>query len=659
MIPHCRTLGETCFLASIALTFPVAAQQTLDVETAVGLKQVSDISLSPADDVVAYTLSTPRTAGDEPGKPFSQLWTVTIETGESRLLTSESGNVSNPRWSPLGSTIAYLSKPEGDSASSYTQIHLLDPESREIRVLTDHPSSISSFEWSPDGRSIAFLAVDALDDEQQAAEDAGRDWIVVGETERMKRPWRVDVETGDTQRLIDTAHHVSRLVWVPDSSYLIMQASTSPRADDEMMYSKLMRLNTDDGEMVELCETQGKLGPMAVSPDRRHLAYQGSKNLNDPLPQDIMVVPIGGSQPIHLTDDLQLSVEHVAWMDAQNVLALTTKSTQTIFSQFSLRTGQRQDFPTTRAVVSQFEQFAMTPGKYVAIASGVDHPDEVFVGDLSGSMQRLTNHNPILDTLTLARTETVNWRAKDGWLIQGVLTYPVGHQDDVAYPLVVNPHGGPEGVSLHKFNVLPQLLAAHGFVVLEPNYRGSGGRGVSFSKGDHNDLGGKEFDDIIYGMAALENRGLIDRARIGIGGWSYGGYLSAMGATHQSSYFRAAVMGAGISNWISFAGTTDIPHEMQLVHWNQWWNDDVEMQWSRSPLSAINKARTPTLILHGMDDERVHPGQALEMHQALKDKGVPTQLVLYPRSGHGVSERAHRIDLYERQIAWFEKYLKN
>ena len=181
---------------------------------------------------------------------------------------------------------------------------------------------------------------------------------------------------------------------------------------------------------------------------------------------------------------------------------------------------------------------------------------------------------------------------------------------------------------------------------------------MAFSKGDQNDLGGMEFLDILSGIDDLISRGIVDPDRLGMGGWSYGGYMSALAATHFSDRFNAAVMGAGISNWISFMGATDIPQENALVHWNFQVYEDYATCWERSPLAMIDKARTPTLILHSAGDKRVPTGQAWEMYRALKTNGVPTQLVLYPRGGHGVGERAHRHDLFTRELEWFDKYLK-
>jgi dipeptidyl aminopeptidase/acylaminoacyl peptidase len=191
-----------------------------------------------------------------------------------------------------------------------------------------------------------------------------------------------------------------------------------------------------------------------------------------------------------------------------------------------------------------------------------------------------------------------------------------------------------------------------------PNYRGSGGRGVAFSKGDHRDLGGKEFLDVIAGIDHLAEQGLIDPERVGISGTSYGGYFSALAATKYSHRFKAAIPYAGISNWVSFTGTTDIPYEMSIVHWDTWWFEDPGLAWDRSPLAHVNDSQTATLVGHGMADERVHPGQSIELYTALRILGVPAELVLYPREPHGLLEREHQLDFVRRILEWFDLYLR-
>ena len=193
--------------------------------------------------------------------------------------------------------------------------------------------------------------------------------------------------------------------------------------------------------------------------------------------------------------------------------------------------------------------------------------------------------------------------------------------------------------------------------MLMPNYRGSGGRGVEFSKADHRDLGGKEFEDVIAGIDHLAEQGLVDPERVGSSGTSYGGYFSAWAATRHSDRFKAAITFAGISNWSSFTGTTDIPYEMSIVHWDLWWFDNPLLNWERSPVAHVSESSAPTLVGHGLADERVHPEQSMEIHTALKIKGVPTGLVLYPREPHGLLEPAHQLDFMQRMLEWFGRYL--
>ena len=619
------------------------------------LKRVTQSAADPTGRYVAYVLSVPRDAEDEPGGSYSQIWVSSINGGETRRFTPEKVNSTSPQWSPDGKTIAFLSMRKGQN--EHTQIYLLPVNGGEARMLTEHETSISSFQWSPDGQSIAYASQEAKADDQKEAEKEGRDWVITDQEQRYQRLWVIDVETGEGHVVYDDNLSASSYVWSPDSRTLVFQAADTTSIDDGMMYQRIYTVTATGGEPGVLCSSQGKLGSMAVSPDGNMLAFQGATSLNDPLAHSLFVVPLDGSEPRNLTEDMEASVAQVAWLAPRTIVMLTQDGTKTNLSLVDAVSGRRSAMTIGDVVIQHFDLVRDTV-HFVAIGSDSHHSDEIYVGDPVSRFNRLTNHNPILDTLRLARQETIEWTGAEGWTIQGVLTWPVDYVSGTRYPLVVNPHGGPEGVSQESFNVLPQLLAANGYVVLQPNYRGSGGRGVAFSKGDHNDLGGTEFQDILAGIDELVNRGIVDAERVGMGGWSYGGFLSAFAATHYSHRFKAAVMGAGISNWISFAGTTDIPHEMQIVHWNQWWQDDPNIQWMRSPLSAIANANTPTLILHGAEDVRVHPEQGMQMYQALKHRGIDTELVMYPRAPHGPEERAHLLDIYQRHLEWFDRYLK-
>ena len=201
------------------------------------------------------------------------------------------------------------------------------------------------------------------------------------------------------------------------------------------------------------------------------------------------------------------------------------------------------------------------------------------------------------------------------------------------------------------------LAGGYGYVVLEPNYRGSSGRGVEYGKADQLDLGGGEVEDVLAGIDHLAAEGLVDPARVGMGGWSYGGYFSGLAATKHSARFKAAVVAAAITDWISFTGTSEIEHENSLVHWKMWPWDDFPRAWDRSPVAHVGSSKTPTLIVHGSSDTRVPPEQATELYRALRHKKVETEVVFYPREGHGLRERAHQIDFATRFLAWFDAHV--
>jgi dipeptidyl aminopeptidase/acylaminoacyl peptidase len=253
----------------------------------------------------------------------------------------------------------------------------------------------------------------------------------------------------------------------------------------------------------------------------------------------------------------------------------------------------------------------------------------------------------------------VTW-ISDGWEIEGLLTYPASYETGKRYPLLVEVHGGPswqwEDFCFLDWHDWAQLMSSHGFAVLAPNPRGSTGRGSAFQQQLQNDVGGGEVRDLISGALSMVERGIADEDRLGIGGWSWGGYLTATTIT-RTTMFKAAVMGAGLANLISDHGTDDIPNA-NLLYYPAHPYDDFEPYWEGSAMKYIKNCTTPTLILHGDDDARVPPMQGAEMYRALKVLGVPVEFVRYPREKHPINERKHQIDLMNRMIAWYTKWLK-
>ncbi len=653
-------LIELILLGLLALPAgPVYAQNSLTPEILVSLEQVTSARISPDGQTIAYLKMVPRGEEDSPGRAFSELWVSDIAGKEHRRFTykTQPGLIA---WSPDGKLVTFTAKKA--EFDEHVQVYGLPVDGGAARQLTESETSVLAYRWSPDGRYIAYIAVDAEPEEAKAAKKAGEDWIIYDQNLRHHRVWVRDVAEEVTHMLYSQEMSTWDLTWAPDSKTLVLQASELPLTDYSYMFKQLYTASLDDGAPRHLCETKGKLGPMAVSPDGKTLAFAGATGMNDPLAQSLFVVSLSGGVPVNLTKGFQGSVRSLAWKNDREIVALSTEGVENTLRVFPKKGGASKLLYRGAPVLSSFSLHPASR-RFAAIGHAAGHPRELFTGKLNKSaVKRLTHSNPVLEKISLARQEVVEWSAPDGLNIQGVLTYPLDYQPGQRYPLVLQIHGGPEGVSLNGWSSSSgypvQVLAADGYMVLQPNYRASGGRGVEFSKMDHNDLGGKEFDDVLAGIDALVERGLVDNERVGTGGWSYGGYFSAWAATKHSQRFKASVVAAGLTNWISFTGTTDIPYEMSLVHWNSWWMDQRDLHWERSPLYHIGNAQTPTLVVHGLKDERVHPEQSLELYTTLKIRDIPTKLIMYPREPHGLREVQHQKHFIQSVLDWYKQYLK-
>ncbi len=405
---------------------------------------------------------------------------------------------------------------------------------------------------------------------------------------------------------------------------------------------------------------------MTWSPDGSRFAFLAAKAINDPLPQRIYVTEVDEYIADDITPDgYEGTPEWLDWTDDQTLRFVALEGTKTALREINADGGPAEKLLGGETELFRSVSFDGSLEQFAASVNRRDHPPEVYLGNLADPddpWQRLTRNNRFLDDVALGRQETIEWHGPDGLNIEGVITYPPDYEEGVRYPLAILPHGGPEGTSLDGWNTRPlypaQVLAAEGYIVLKPNYRGSGGRGSWFTMANHRDLGGKEFEDVIRGIDHLVYNGIVDPDKVGISGTSYGGYFSAWAGTRYSDRFAAGITFAGLSNWISFMGTTDIPHEMSITHWDLWWFENEGINWDRSPVAHLQQADTPVLVAHGLADERVHPEQSIQLYQFLKLNDIPTQLVMYPRQPHGLTERAHRIDFMERVIEWFDLYVK-
>lgn len=652
----------TATAAFLALAVTAAAQDAFTPWHVAKLRTVTAAAIAPDGRHIAYALSVPRIPlQDDDGPAWVELHVATPD-GVSRPYVTGHVNISSIAWTAGSDSIAFLAKRESDAHRS---IHLVPLGGGEARRLLTHTSDIVAFDLTEDGKRIAFIARPAVPQERRDLEKKGFTQEIYEESVQPQQLFVTEVTNGEpaAPRRIELPGHPSEVSWSPDGARLLVVHAPTPLVDDELIGRRLWIVDASSGSVVTKIDRPGKLGVSAWSPDSQHIAFVGAADRNDPSPGRLIVSPAGGGATKELLPAYEGHVGHVAWKDANTLLYAADEGAWSVIGEVR-RDGSaaRIVVPTGGPIVSSLDR--AKNGAIAVVGHTPRHPSEVFLlPSNTGELKRTTTSNPWLEQMRFAKQEVVTWQARDGLTLEGVLVRPLDEQPGQRYPLILTVHGGPESRDpngwVTSYSNPGQIGAAQGFAVFYPNYRGSTGRGVEFSKLGQGDPAGKEFDDLVDAVDHLVKTGLVDRGKVGITGGSYGGYASAWGATFYSDRFAAAVMFVGISDTISKLGTTDIAQEEFDVHARRQPWDDWEFALKRSPIYYADRSKTPTLILHGKEDPRVHPSQSLELYRNLKLRGqAPVRLVWYPGEGHGNRRAASRLDYNLRLMRWMTHYLK-
>lgn len=640
---------------------PSAHAARLTPEALLSLRSVEDVALSPVGDDLLYRLDRRRRPAEGIGRDIGELWHSRMDGGAPRRFATGSSDARQPAFSPDGERIAWLARTR---PGELQQIYLTTGAGGAGAAITSAPSDITAFKWSPDGRRIAYLAGDVPGAREQAEQGAGRDWTVFGAPTKHMRLHILDVRTREVALLTKEDLSVYFFAWSPDSGKLVVAAAPSRAEDDRTLRMQPYVVDARGGALRQIAHSVGKLTDPVWSSDGQWIAWLASVATWDPHAGSVFVVPVAGGEPRNVTRD---HVGSATWLAALPDRPGTFVFRSEEYQATALRTvdaaGTIGALATGTQVLVGAPSFSRDGRTFAVAATTPQHPAEAFLGR-SGTpdgLRRVTNTNPGLASLELGTQEVVRWRSVDGLPIEGILVKPPGYRAGQRYPVILHVHGGSESVVsngwLGTFNNWGQLLAARGYVVLFPNYRGSRGRGTDFVAGNRRDIMGREWEDTERGLDHLVETGIADGERAGIYGFSWGGYAAGWGATYASHRFKAAVAGAGFYNWVSLAGTNETRLHEQTAHWDLPLYENALAYLQRSPLYHVGKARTPLLLLHGERDESCPLTQAIEFHTALKWKGVPVELIIYPREGHGMVEYVHALDFAQRGLAWFARYL--
>jgi dipeptidyl aminopeptidase/acylaminoacyl peptidase len=636
----------------------------LTVEGSLNLRNVADLQFSFDGARLAFVVT-------EPAKGTARLrhiWIYDASSGVARQITFSGKSELAPRWSPRpsaslasaerpkagGSQLAFLS----DREEGQQQIYLMSMSGGEGRAITKGKRSVKAFEWSPDGKSIAFLAPDAKTEEEEKKEKDKDDAKVLDKDDKHARLWIVDVATGETRALTKPNWNFDELAWLPIGNVVVVKGTDHPESDQ---YTERICVVRSDGTIVEVAKPLGPFGEMRVAPDGKTISYVGSRE-DGPEPHDLMLLPVTAHAARNLTGaSLDRPVQDYHWQKDGSVVLLAANGFSNLLMTYTAD-GARHDL--VPAIGPAGSMALASDGQMAFVSQGATRPQEVWLWDQKGGPKQITHLNDSWKQYTLSEPEFYKYKSFDGTEIEAALLKPrvlptanqeIGVPGKSKLPLIALVHGGPTGRWADSIETWGQLLAAHGYAVFYPNIRGSVGYGQKFVEANRGDWGGGDFKDVMAGVEDLVKRGIADPERLGIGGWSYGGYMAEWAIT-QTNVFKAAVSGAGMANLISEFGTEDHPAGDEWFYGVPW--EQPEGFLNSSPFVHLKKAKTPTLVLQG-DADTVDPlGQSQELYRGLKRYGVETELVVYPREPHGFREEKHLVDRLNRILAWYEKYLK-
>jgi dipeptidyl aminopeptidase/acylaminoacyl peptidase len=654
-----KALTTTSIL--LVLCVSTVSAQVWEPEMQIQLKAVGAPRVSPDGSRVVYTVNEAVTTADK-SEFVTQIWMANLATRQNTQLTFGEKSSTNPKWSPDGRWIAFLS----NRKDNRNNLFRLSIEGGEAEPLTELKSGVANFEWSPDGRSIAYTMTDPKTEDEEKNDKGRNDFRWVDENLKMSRLYVIPLEKDangkrEPRKLTTANYNVGAFDWSGDSSRIAFSHSKTSVAND---------WTTADVSIVEVANTNVKVlanTPAAedsplYSPDGKSIALIVNDNPSRwAQTATIQIFPASGGQPKSLMASYDGQPGIAGWSaDSKRIYFSETKGTGTQVYVVDVAANRIDEIKTTPAVLGGIS--LNRSGKMFGFTrQTADTPPDAFVASVeSFTPVQITTVNADFKMPALGKTEVIRWKSKDGKEIEGLLTYPVNYQAGQRVPLLLNVHGGPAGVFVQSFiggrGVYPlAAFASRGYAILRPNPRGSSGYGTEFRRANTRDWGFGDYQDLMTGVDKVIGMGVADPERLGVMGWSYGGFMTSWIVT-QTKRFKAASAGAPVTNLMSFNGTADIPAFVPDYFGGQSW-EVLDLYQKHSPMFNVKGVTTPTMIQHGEADVRVPISQGYEFYNALKAQGVETRMLVLPRQPHGPNEPKMQLAAMKANLEWFEKYI--
>ncbi len=660
----------TVLLCVAACVFAWAGEgKRLTVEDALAFVDVSAPQWSPDGKLIAFTVTE---WNRKDYRRDTHIYLVNATGGEPVKLTNGERGESQPQWSPDGTRLAFLASrdapnPSAPAAAPRNQIWLISVLGGEAEKLTDEEVGVAQFRWSPDGKQIAYVVRDTPKDkaERDKRKKDKFDAIVVDSDFVYSHLWSIDVGTKQKRRVTEGTFTASDPQWSPDAKQIAFVAGK--QGTQESSFTDIAEdRNTDifivpaaGGAARQLTNNPGPDESPRWSRDGQRLAYLASP---DPMSwaekTELMLIDAAGGAARNLTGAYEDSINGAPkWSpDGSMLYAAGANGVYGQLLRVPVAGGAPQAVFETRGAYGAVD-LARDGGSLVFTYNNAKEPSNIWLASATGqNAKQLTFFNPQVKEFALADTEVLKWAAPDGLEIEGLLVKPVGYVAGQRYPTILLIHGGPYGQFSFGYTRNAQLYAAHGYAVLMPNPRGSTGYGHKFETANVRDWGGKDYQDLMAGVDEVIKRGVADPARLAVMGGSYGGFMTFWTIT-QTDRFKCAIGHAGISDWYGFFGQTDVPDLMTYgLGGLPWTARETYAKWS--PMTYVDRVKTPIMITHGEQDRRVPIQQGELYYRALRRRGVEVIFVRYPREPHSISEPNHQIDLASRQLAWLDKHLR-
>lgn len=655
-----RTFVICILLLSAAAAFGQAAWTP---EMQVKMKQPGTPRISPDGKRVVYSVNEAVMTADK-SEFVTQVWLGSADGSENFPLTFGEKSSSNPKWSPDGQFIAFTSNRKDNKNNLY----ILRASGGEAEQITDLKSSINDFEWSPDGRSIAYAAADAKSDDEEKNDKGKNDFRWVDENQKMVRLYVVPVAKNadgkrEPRKLTTDNRNVTGFDWSPDGTKIVFNHVATPSAND-WTSSDISIIDVASGTVAVLANTASAESALQYSPDGKWISGIASDvPARWAQSYTIRAYPSGGGEPKVMSLSLDAQPSVIGWTpDGAKIVFYESKGTGTAIYEANVANGTIAEIKYSNSVISGVSM-AKDGSAYSFVIQSSEKPPEVcLIHRGEEKLTQISRINTELTKMPFGKTEVIKWKSTDGRDIEGLLTYPVGYVAGTKVPLILNVHGGPAGVFQQSYiggrGAYPiATFASRGFAVLRPNPRGSSGYGTEFRRANIKDWGGHDYEDLMTGVDKVIAMGVADPERLGVMGWSYGGYMTSTIIT-KTKRFKAASAGAPVTNLMSFNGTADIPSFIPDYFGGQAW-ENPEIYAKHSAMFNIKGVTTPTLIQHGDADVRVPISQGYELYNALKAQGVPTRMIVLPRQPHGPNEPKMQVAAMQSNLDWFDKYLKH